>query len=135
MQNELKLYHPICHHINGQRIYYILVSLKPLKKLNSDNSVFDEIEKLINKDRKPNHNDGIERKEKSLAASCCAYITYGEHDVLIRAWADEYLIDDFIKELVNQEWYKTHSCNLIHNMSTWYQRDLESSMFRVFYGK
>jgi len=102
-----KVYHPVCHLINGERLYYILVRMR--------SSVL-EAKQLI----------GTCMEQAGLEDSYCGYVTFGTSDLLIRVWAHE---DKFkeLHELLDRQkrLIEASSVYVIDSMSTWYQRDLE----------
>ena len=64
-------YHPVCHLLNGRRLYFFFISIK-----SSLNSAADDILNLI-KDPENGQSLGIQLESQ------CSYFVIGETDVLL----------------------------------------------------
>lgn len=103
----MKIYHPICHFANGERLYYILVDAKT-NLFAAKKYVVDCLTKY------------------HLKASSCGYITFGPSDMLLRVWAEEKRLADFAQTLRNnREVILSVKPRIIESMRTWYQNQME----------
>lgn len=103
----MNLYHPICHFANGERLYYILIDAKT--------NLFAAKQYVLQC-----------LNEKGLKNSSCGYITFGPNDILLRIWAAEEIVADFITILrSNREIILNVTPRIIESISTWYQNRLE----------
>lgn len=107
MTTMRSIYHPICHLIQGHRLYYILLSLTGDHK-NSEKRI-DAI---------------IENAE--LEKSTCAYYVFGEADLIFRIWATESEINFLQSHIEKTDGILIKDMYLISRTSTWYQREIES---------
>jgi hypothetical protein len=108
MSNSIKLFHPLCHYINGERLYFILISFRVdvLKR----SSAF--VKKILS--------------DFPCLSSSCMYSIFGDLDLLIRFWAsdeDVTEIDACIKSLSDEIRY--YRLILVDDANTWYQHKLD----------
>src|SRR4051812_35892511 len=76
-------YHPVCHFMNGERLYFILV------KATGDLGIAEA-----------HLNHAL--AESGLTASSNAYLIFGNYDFVLRFWGDEVkcrLLEGFLREL------------------------------------
>ena len=101
-------YHPICHYLRGQRLYYILITVETTA---ADASKF--LATALN--------------EVGLSPSACAYWLFGDTDIIIRVWAGESTVIDLKKKIKDKINHLEHPirCLLVSSMETWYQREIE----------
>ena len=92
-----RLYHPICHLIHGEKLYYIVVSFRQ-DALNSANYLLEKLEEL------------------EIINSSCAHFIFGDMDVLIRAGSDEKSINDFKEYLDSLKLIDSYRFLLIENI-------------------
>ncbi len=105
----MKVYHPICHFANGERLYYILVDAKT-NLFAAKKCIVDYL------------------KEYELKNSTCGYITFGSSDILLRIWATEERLAEFVKDLrSNREVILEVKPRIIESIRTWYQIEMEKS--------
>ena len=103
----MKIYHPICHFANGERLYYILIDVKT--------NLFAAQRYVV---------ESLTRYK--LKSSSCGYITFGPSDMLLRVWADEDRLADFVQTLRNnRETILNVKPRIIESMRTWYQNQME----------
>ncbi len=103
----LKLYHPICHFINGERLYFLLIQTKA--------NVFD---------KKGFVNECVEGQ--GLSACYCGYVILGSTDILLQIWAEEKELAGLLHDLrSDREKVSKVVSYMIDTMSTWYQTKLE----------
>lgn len=105
------LYHPICHFINGERLYYLLVESK-LSVPDTEKCVKDCLQ---------------DEFLKQLEKSYCGYVTFGASDLLLRVWSNEERIGPLITKLRSKKEISNVNTYVIDSMNTWYQRNLEKS--------
>lgn len=106
-------FHPFCHLVNGERLYFFFV------KIAGD---FTESQQLLL----------ASLAEADILSSSYSYLVFGEFDFIVRVWGTQALIHKFEASMekhrgagrVFLEWRKL----LVSRMSTWLQRDLESSV-------
>lgn len=103
-----KLYHPLCHLVNGERLYFIVISFH--------NDPFNSADLLVEK-----------MKENGLNASSCAHLIFGDMDVILRVWASELIVSDLILYLESNKNIDTYSLKLIENLMPWYSREIEDN--------
>ena len=103
------LYHPICHLINEERLYYLLLE----SKLSIPESAICVKSYLEDGDL------------KSLKKSYCGYFTFGATDFLLRIWSNEEKIAALINNFRRTTEISKVTTYVIDSMNTWYQRNLE----------
>jgi len=108
----MELAHPLGHLLFGERLYYLLI--------NVHTDLFGVRELLCNR-----------LKKAKLYGSSCAYMVFGESDILVRVWGQERRFREFLKSLneslvqypSGQIQIKTY---LITAMNTWYEKVIEA---------
>jgi len=107
------LYHPICHLINGERLYYVFVASR--MNVRDSAQCIDTCMNLV--------------PLRRLKGSFCTYLTFGENDIIIRMWAQERDFANFLSELRNRkrEGIDQITVYIMDSMSTWYQREIEAT--------
>lgn len=111
-----RLYHPICHLIHGERLYYIVVSFKQ-DALNSANYLLEKLEEL------------------EIINSSCAHFIFGDMDVIIRAWSDEKSINDFKEYLDSLKLIDSYRFLLIENIFTWYKDKINRKINKLTFSQ
>ncbi len=108
-------FHPLVHLVNGQRLYYILIrALQDVRK----------VVKLIQ--------DEISLRPPFEAHSC-AYVVFGEVDIIIRACVADTDLKPFLDRL-NQLDLEIDNVVLVNNSHTWYQHRIEESRkFKTYF--
>lgn len=101
-----KFIHPLCHIINGERLYYVLLNLK--------GSVETSRSRLIN---------SLTRYD--LFNSACIYHLFGQSDILIRVWSPPEVFKKFEDDLDKSEYTTDKIVFLVGEIDTWYQREIE----------
>ncbi|HEY3898066.1 MAG TPA: hypothetical protein VGM54_05600 [Chthoniobacter sp.] len=102
-------YHPICHYLRGERLYYLLITVETSAEFASAN-----VEKALSDVR--------------LNDRACAYWLFGDTDIIIRVWSSESAIIDLeehIRKAFNNMERPVRRL-LVSSMETWYQRQIES---------
>jgi len=104
---KIKRHPPIYRLLNGERLYYLLVT---------SNSTIELAKKYSE----------IAMEKAKLSNSYCCYVTFGVSDLLIRLWAYEDKLIKLIDSLRNnREVIKNVKVYIMNSMSTWSQRRLE----------
>ncbi len=106
-------YHPICHILNGRRLYFILISIKSsLKKAQ------DEITDIIT------GSDMLHAKINLELESQCSYFIIGETDILLKIWICEERLAELESRFKTVDSISNFRIILIRNTNTWYERRL-----------
>jgi len=106
----LKFYHPICHLIHGERLYYILLETK-----NTVSGNIDLVKELL------------EKESQKLRNSYSAYLVFGTCDLLIRVWAKENNFRLLLEALKNNQTVVQTTVYMINSLNTYYQRKIEEN--------
>lgn len=103
-----KLYHPICHLIHGERLYYVLLETK--------NTVSGNIDLV---------KEVLEKESQKLRNSYSAYLVFGTCDLLIGVWAKENNFRLLVETLKNNQTVVQTTVYMINSINTYYQREIE----------
>jgi hypothetical protein len=107
-----KLYHPICHFIHGERLYYIVISFKH-DAFNSASFLIDKLEKL------------------EIINSSCAHLIFGDMDVIIRVWSDEKSITALKNIIDEYKMVSNYRLLLIESNYTWYKEKINKKISKL----
>ncbi len=103
----MSLYHPLCHLVRGERLYYLLIETT----MN-----LSEVKTFINKYMKQN---------SALGDSCCVYFTFGDNDLILRVWANDDSFYGLHMYLEKQKDIDNIDVFIIDSMYSWYQKEIE----------
>ena len=111
MNNAVKLFHPLCHYINCERLYFILISFRS-----------DVIEKS---------NEFVKniQSEFPCFSSSCIYSIFGDLDILVRLWASHQDIDAinlYLNSLSDD--IRSYRLILVDHAYTWYQYEIDKKL-------
>lgn len=104
------LYHPICHLIHGERLYYVILETK--------NTVSRSIDLVT---------EVLEKESQKLRNSYSAYLVFGTCDLLIRVWAKENKFRLLLETLKNNQTVVKTKVYMINSINTYYQREIEEN--------
>lgn len=115
-----KLFHPYCHLMNGERLYYLLIKTRTLAPKNR-NFILSIV--------KPAAGNHVHRVAISpdILNAVCLYQVFGETDMILRIWASADEIMDISTRMRAHEDIRCVTILLIKEMMTYYQRSMEES--------
>ena len=105
----MNIVHPIINLLHGRRLYYLFADT-----IGSIKTAKSEIETIL--------------VEHNCRDRSCFYVVFGEADFVIRLWAEESEMWRVYDAIFKSRFLDVHGCFLCSRLSTWYQRDIESSV-------
>lgn len=115
-----KLYHPYCHLMNGERLYYLLIKTRTLAPKNR-NFILSIVKPAGGAQ---GHRVAI---SPEILNAVCLHQVFGETDMILRIWASAEEMIDISERMRSHEDIRSVTILLIKEMMTYYQRSMEVS--------